>query len=267
MYLLKYIILSFLQGFTEPLPISSSGHVRILKSLFNDVILNDLNFEIIVNFGSLIAVILFYKKEILSIITDFISYIKTKNNIYKTNYNYAINIIIGTIPVTIIGFLIKDIIESYLSVRFIGFALIMTAFLLFMIYKKDGYKKKEEITIKDAIIIGFYQVIALLPGISRSGTTLVGALNQNLTRETAINYSFMLYIPVSIGSMILGVYDIINNNNLNDLLIPYSVSLVISCIVTYYSIKLFINIVKKEKLIYFSLYCLIIGMLVIFYIK
>lgn len=267
MNLLKYIILSFVQGFTEPLPISSSGHVRILKTIFNDKIFSDLNFEIIVNFGSLLAVLFFYRKEIITIITDFISYIKTKDNKYKTNYQYAINIIIGTIPVIIVGFLIKDIIESYFSVRFIGLALIMTSFLLLMVNNKNGYKTKREITIKDALIIGFYQVIALLPGISRSGTTLVGALNQDLTKESAINYSFMLYIPVSIGSMILGISDIIKDNNLTNLLLPYSISLIISSITTYYSIKLFINITKKGKLIYFSLYCLTVGLLVFLNLK
>lgn len=262
MKLLKYIILSIIQGFTEPLPISSSGHIRIIKSIINDGVLSDLNFEIIVNFGSLIAIIILYRKEIFNIINDFFKYIKTKNKIYKENYKHAWMIVIGTIPVMLIGLLIKDFLENYFTTKFIGLALILTAFLLYLIKDKNGYKTKKDITIKDALIIGLYQSIALLPGISRSGTTLVGSINQNLTRKDALNYSFMLYIPVSIGSAILGVTDIITSQNINELIVPYILSAIISGIVTYYSAKLFINITKKGKLIYFSIYCLIIGLIV-----
>lgn len=263
MNIIKYIILGIIQGFTEPLPVSSSGHLRIIESIINDKMFDDLNFEIIVNFGSLIAIIIIYRDEILSIIKDFFIYILKKENTSKLNFNYSIKIIISTIPVIIVGFIIKDKIEDYFSIKFIGLALLMTSFLLFIIKDKIGYKTKENITFKDSIIIGFYQVIALLPGISRSGTTLVGCMNQNLTRETALNYSFMLYIPVSIGSLILGLADLLKSN-INGLLVPYLVSFFVSAIVTFYSTKLFINITKKGKLIYFSIYCLIVGLIVIF---
>ena len=89
MLLLKYLILGIIQGFCEPLPISSSGHLRIFKSIFNNEILSDMNFEIIVNFGSLIAILFLYNKELINIIKDFFYYIKTKEIKYKTNYKYA----------------------------------------------------------------------------------------------------------------------------------------------------------------------------------
>ena len=123
---------------------------------------------------------------------------------------------------------------------------------------------KKDITYLDAFKIGIFQALALIPGISRSGTTLVGSLKNNLSRETSINYSFMLYIPISIASFILGISDLLKSNNLFNLLIPYSVSFVVSIIVTYFSVKLFINITKKGKLIYFSIYCFTLGIITFF---
>ena len=262
MKILKYIILGIIQGFTEPLPISSSGHIRIIKSIINDEVLSDLNFEIIVNFGSLIGIIILYRKEIISLINDFFRYIKTKSKKYEVNYKYAWMIIVGTIPVTILGLFLKNILESNFTTKFIGLALLFTSFILYLIKDKKGHKTKEKITIKDSIIIGLYQSIALIPGISRSASTIVGCMNQDLTRDDALNYSFMLYIPVSIASFVLGITDIINSKNINNLIIPYFISACFSLIVTYYSAKLFINIIKKGKLIYFSIYCLIVGLIV-----
>ena len=139
--------------------------------------------------------------------------------------------------------------------------LIITALLLYMIKDIKGSKTKKDMTIKDAIKIGLFQVIALLPGISRSGATVVGGMKSDLNRETAINYSFMLYIPISVASMALGVSDLISAGNLNELFIPYLVSMIAAGFVTYFAAKLFIDIMKKGKLIYFSIYCFIVGII------
>ena len=257
--LIKYVILGIIQGFTEPLPISSSGHLKIFRNIFNEKILSDMNFEIIVNFGSLLAVILIYRKEIINIIKDFILYIKTKDIKYKINYNYAWLIIIATIPAAIIGLLIKDFIDANFTVKLVGLMFIITALLLYMIKDINGEKNKKDITYLDAIKIGLFQVIALFPGISRSGATIVGAMKSNLKKETALEFSFMLYIPISMASFILGITDLLETNA--NLLLPYLLSMIISTIVTYFSIKLFINIMKKSKLIYFSIYCFILGII------
>lgn len=261
--LIKYLILGIIQGFTEPLPISSSGHLRIFKSIFNSDVLNDMNFEIIVNFGSLIAILILYRKEIISIINDFFKYISTKDKKYKTNYNYAWCIVIGTIPCALLGLFVKDFVEEKTTVKFVGAMLLVTSLFLFLIKNIKGKKDKENLTFIDAIKIGLFQAVALIPGISRSGATVVGGMFSNLKRETALNYSFMLYIPVSIASMILGISDLISSGNLTSLFIPYFTSMIVSGIVTYFSAKLFVDIMKKGKLIYFSIYCLIAGLLTI----
>ncbi len=261
MLLLEYLILGIVQGFTEPLPISSSGHLRIFKSIFNSDVLSDMNFEIIVNFGSLIAILVLYRKEIFSIIKDFFSYIKTKDKQYEVNFKYAFLIVIGTIPAAVFGLFIKDFIEKYFTTKLVGLMLIITSILLFVIKDIKGKKEKKDISVLDAIKIGLFQVIALLPGISRSGSTVVGGMLSNLKRDTALNYSFMLYIPISVASMFLGIGDLVNSGNLSELLIPYTVSMIAAGIVTYYSAKLFIDIMKKGKLIYFSIYCFIVGII------
>lgn len=261
MLLLKYLILGIIQGFTEPLPISSSGHLRIFKSLFNSEVLSDMNFEIIVNFGSLVAILILYRKEIVSIIKDFFGYLKTKEEKYHTNYKYAWLIVVGTIPAALLGLFVKDIIEQYFTTKLVGLMLIITSLLLYMIKDIKGKKGKEDMTYMDALKIGLFQVVALLPGISRSGSTVVGGMKSNLKRETALNYSFMLYIPISLASMVLGISDLISSGTLSELFIPYLVSMIAAGIVTYFAAKLFIDIMKKGKLIYFSIYCFIVGLI------
>lgn len=266
MKLLMYIILGIIQGFTEPIPVSSSGHLVIFNSLLKVEELNDLNFEIFVNFGSFIAISYFYRKEIITIIKDLFMYIKTKNNKYYSNYKYALLIIIGTIPAGIFGLLFKNKIESINNIKIIGLSLLITSFMLFLIKDIKGKKKKEDITFIDALVIGLFQVIALFPGISRSGSTLVGGMSRNLDRSTAFKYSFMLYLPISIATMILGVKDVLESGISNTLLFPYFLGMIASCIVTYYSIKWFKNIMEKGKLKNFIYYCLIVGILVILFL-
>lgn len=257
MKLLGYIILGIIQGFTEPLPISSSGHLMLFKNIFNSDVLNDMNFEIFVNFGSLLAIIFLYKNEIINIIKDFFLYIKSKDKKYYDNFRYSYLIVIATIPACIIGLFLKDFIEKNFTLKIVGLMFIITSLLLYSIKDSNGYKEKNQISIFDSIKIGLFQALALIPGISRSGSTIVGALKSNLNRETALNFSFMLYIPISIATFILGILDI--KSNISSLLIPYLISTFMAFITTYYSAKMFINITKKGKLIYFSIYCFLLG--------
>lgn len=265
--ILQYVFLGVVQGFTEPIPISSSGHLLIIKELFNFDMLNDMNFEIVVNFGSFLAIVFLYRKEIFKIITDFFSFIKTKEERYKENYKYAWLIVLATIPAGVFGLLFKDKIDSLSdNVKIIGIALLITACALFLIKDMKGKKEKHEISYFDAFVVGLFQVIALFPGISRSGSTIVGAMTRDFKRETAVNYSFMLYLPISVATMILGVKDLVSSASLSSLILPYTLAMIASMIVTYFSAKWFINIMKKGKLGYFSIYCLVIGVLVILFL-
>lgn len=264
---LKYLFLAIVQGFTEPIPISSSGHLVIFKHLISSEALNDLNLEIILNFGSLIAIIIFFWKDIKELIIDFFSYLKTKQKKYFKNFKYCILIIIGTIPAGLLGLLLKDSIESLSSnVKIIGFALLITAACLFFIKDIKGIKKDNEITYKDALIIGLFQAIALFPGISRSGATIVGGMTRNLNREAAFKFSFLLYIPISCATMLLGVKDLVEANISTTLAFTYFICMIVSGIITYFATKWFNGIMKHGKLIYFVIYCFVVGTLVIFFL-
>lgn len=270
MKLLEYIIFGIIQGLTEPLPISSSGHLVLIKNIFNTSLFSDLNFEIVVNFGSFLAILLIFWKDIVNLIKSFFGYIldKKKRKEYQPGFKYCLLIIIGSIPVGIAGLLLKDKIELLLSgPKILGIAFLITAIALFIVRNAKGTKEDKEITCKDAIIIGLLQVIALFPGISRSGTVLVGCLLCGLSRNASLKYTFMLYFPVSVASMGLGALDIIEAGNLSSLLLPYGLGLLASAFVTYYSYQWLSNWVKKGKLWKFSIYCFILSIFIFIYFR
>lgn len=262
MYLLKYIILGIIQGITEPLPISSSGHLIILKNLFNTHMFNDFNFEIFANFGSFIAILIIYYKDIIKLFKGSINHIIRKNN--DNDIKYLIRLIISTIPVSIIGFIFKDKLESITSLRLIGLALLITAISLLLIRRIKGNKQDKDITVKDAIIIGLFEMIALIPGLSRSGMVLVACKLCNLDNDTSFKYTFMLYFPISLASFILSIFDIGITSNL---LVPYLVGTLSSLIVTYYTFNWFKSYVNKGNLWKFSIYCFLIAIFVLYYFR
>ena len=262
MKLIKYIILGIIQGFTEPLPVSSSGHIFILKYLLNTDIGSDLNFEIIVNAGSLLAVVIIYHKKILSLLKGFIMYLKNKNVRYESDYRYSLYVLVGCIPVGILGVLLKDYIESVLGMSFtiVGISFIITSIFLYLVRNKNN--RRGTVTLGDALYIGLVQTIALLPGISRSGSTLIAGLSSGLSKEEAFDYSFMLYIPISVGTTILGIKDLINSDIE---FLPYFLGFIFSFIVSFFTLKWFRNLVRNGKLIYFSIYCMLMGLFVLLF--
>lgn len=263
--IIKYIFLGIVQGFTEPLPISSSGHVFILKEIF-DIGSTDLNFEIIVNFGSLLAILLIYKDDLIKLIKNFFLYFKEKTEETKSDFKYCWLIVLGSIPVGIIGFIFKDIIEDKLNnIKIIGIAFLITSLFLFLVRNIKGNKSDKDLSIMDSIIIGLTQVVALVPGISRSGSTLIGGLFRDLDRKTALKYSFMLYIPVSVGTTLLGIKDLLEMGNIHDLILPYGLGFIASFIVSFFTLRWFMGVVKKGNLKYFSIYCLILGILILLF--
>ena len=268
MTLIKYIILGIIQGITEPLPISSSGHLFIFKQLFNTDILNDLNFEIFLNFASFIAIFIIFWKDIVKLINGFFRYVlnKEERSKYINEFKYCLLIIIGSVPVGVVGFLFKDQIETVLNKTWIvGIMFIITAISLIIVRNIKGNKNDCDITYKDAITIGLLQAFALFPGLSRSGTVLVGCLLCKLSRESSLKYTFMLYLPVSVGTFILGVKDVIEVGLPSNMLLNYIVGMIFSGLFTLLTYKIFSEYVKKGKLWRFSIYLFIVGIFVLLY--
>lgn len=266
--LFKFLFLGFVQGFTEPIPVSSSGHLLI----FQHLIKLDVDYELlatITNFGSLLAITLIYWKQIISLFKSFFGYLTTKKDEYKKEYRYAWMIVVATIPAGIMGVIVSkldlfDKLES--NIKFVGITLLITAFFLFLIRNIKGKKDKYEMSFKDAIIVGLFQVIALLPGISRSGATIVGGMSRDLKRTTAFDFSFIMYIPISIGTSLLGIKDLFKSHLDIQTWIFYILAAFVAFIFTLLGTKWFRKLVKDGKLIYFVIYCLIVGLSVIIFL-
>lgn len=271
-----YIILGVVQGIIEALPVSSSGHLLIANHLltnflgFKSVALNNTELlATITNFGSLIAIIVLYFKDIVLIIKDFFGYLKNKNNECYVNYRYGLYIILATIPAGIIGLIISklgifDALNN--NIKIIGITLFITGLFLFWIKDANGKKKKEDITLGDAMTVGGFQVLGLLPGISRSGSTIVGGLYKGLDRLTAFDFSFMLYIPISIATTILGISDLFGSNLSGGEILYFLLSALVASLFTYISVKWFRNVIKNGKLIYFAIYCFIAAILILLFL-
>ncbi|MDA7026077.1 undecaprenyl-diphosphate phosphatase [Bacillus sp. CLL-7-23] len=258
--LIKYILLGLLQGLTEPIPVSSSGHL-VLAQHFLGLEIEGFSFELLVNAGSLIAVLLVYQKDIIRLTKNGLSYVVTKDQKGKADFRFIIYLITATIPAGVIGVLFDDEISAFFKdgVRVTAITLLITGLALFLIRNLRGRKHDGEMRLKDAVIIGLSQMIALIPGISRSGATIVPAMALGLKSETALRFSFLLYIPVSLGGTILSINDIFHDPHLSELFVPYLFAFIASIIATYFSLRWFMNIMAKGNLIYFSVYCFIVG--------
>jgi undecaprenyl-diphosphatase len=260
------VILGAIQGLTEFLPVSSSGHLVIFQHIFGFKE-PKLIFDISVHLGTLIAVIFFFWKEIHAIIISIsrfaILYLKKEvpfGHVYKdVDIKLAVLIVIGTLPTAIIGLLFHRIADQlFSSVILVGLMLILTGLLLILTVRINNYSKSiERFSIKDALIIGLMQGIAIIPGISRSGSTIAVGLFLGLERETAARYSFLLSIPAIIGASILGLKDI--SANPSSQLIPTLIGTFTACLVGYGALRLLVYIVKKGRLHIFAPYCFIAG--------
>ena len=265
MEILKYALLGLVQGLTETIPVSSSGHLMILKKLM-DVNVDYDTIAILTNFGSLVAIFILFWNDIVSIIKDFFKYLSTKKDEYKDGYKYAWMIVLGCIPAGLMGLVVSklhlfDKIEN--NIKIVGISLIITSLLLFIVRNFKGTKDDNKIGVKEALIVGCFQILGLFPGISRSGSTIVGGMTGGLKRDTAFKYSFMLYMPLSIAAMALELSDLHIEKTL---VFPYVLSVIIACIATLLVTKWFRKIVNNGKLIYFSIYCFIVGLLVILFL-
>ncbi|MFB4165640.1 undecaprenyl-diphosphate phosphatase [Alteribacillus sp. JSM 102045] len=261
--LLKYLVLGLVQGITEPIPISSSGHLIIFRELFG-IEARGLSFEIFVNFASLLAVFVIYREDILRLVTNGFRYLVKKEKAAKNDFQFIIYLIVATIPVGIIGVLFGDSIGEALSgTKTVGVTLLITAIAIWIIRNRRGRKKDSALTMKDAVIVGLAQAVAVTPGISRSGASIVASMLVGMNQETALRFSFLLYIPVSLGTGILEIPEIISDPGFNELMIPYIIAFIASFIATYFALKWLMNIMEKGNLKYFAYYCVIVGFLVI----
>lgn len=269
MTILQSIIIGLVQGIAEFLPISSSGHIAILQYFFK-INEGNLFYSIMLHFSTGLSVILVFRKDFLGLIKAFFSLInklikKKKlqlNNIYE---KLLLLIIVATIPTVILGLLAKDFFEqAYTNMFYVGVSLIITGFLLFVSekYSKSKHNLKQ-LPFYKAAIIGIFQGFAIMPGISRSGSTIVGALFVGLNKKDAARFSFLLSIPAIFGGLILELLDF----NTTNVILNFNliIGMIVSFIFGIIAIKVLLKIIEKGKLFYFSIYVWILGIFLLTY--
>tara|TARA_R110000868_G_scaffold144753_1_gene364084 strand:- start:811 stop:1605 length:795 start_codon:yes stop_codon:yes gene_type:complete len=255
MTFLEAIILGIIQGLTEFLPVSSSGHLEIGTVLLGVKSKDNLLFSIVVHGATALSTIVVFRKDILLIIKDILKFE------WNDSVEFSLKIIISMIPVGVVGVLFEDKISSFFGgqILLVGSMLILTGLLLLFTFFKG--QSSGNVTYPKAILIGIAQAIAIMPGISRSGATISTALLLGVDKEKAAKFSFLMVLIPILGATLLKVKDLIETPELaSDI---SSLSLIAGFLAAFASgllaCKWMISIVKKGKLIYFAIYCFIIG--------
>lgn len=268
MTIFQAIILGIVQGLTEFLPISSSGHLVLVENFLQW----DINpeqifiFDILVQMGTLVAVIYFFWDDLLELINDFwFSFIGDKSNNDGSNKLMKL-LIVATIPAGIMGILLKDIVEKlFNNITATGFFLIFTAILMIFAEKVGKQNRDGDFETKDAILMGLYQAIAIFPGISRSGATISAGLFQGLTRSKAARFSFLMSIPVMLAAGLWALKDITQLSNPDGLIFPLLIGFITAAITGYLSIKWLLTFLTNNSLSKFSSYLIALGLTAILF--
>lgn len=248
MTIIKYFLLGAIQGFTEPLPISSSAHM-IIASHFLKINEVDLDFEIFIHFASFLAILIYFIPDLIHLLKNL-----RKNQESKIE---IINLLIASLPAAIIGLLLKNWInQNFINLKSASFFLIFTSFLLLISSFLIKSASKKNITPLNSIIIGIWQGIALLPGISRSGATIFGGIIQKIDLKRILKFSFLLYLIASFGALLLALFDY-TPHNLNS--IQILITFISAFIGTSIAIRWLFNIISKRSLQFFSLYTALLG--------
>lgn len=256
MSVFQAIFLAVVQGLTEFLPVSSSGHLVLFQKLFN-FSEPPVFFDVLLHLGTLAAIFVFFQKEIFLLIKN-----------WRKKINIWIYLVVGSIPAAVFGLWLNARVgEIFNSLILVGIAWIVFGLLLFstrLWVKKEKLiiNKLDNIGWPKALFIGLFQAMALFPGVSRSGLTIIGGLFNKLSCEESFKFSFLLAIPAILGATVVSF----EKNGLDGLGLAFGLlAFAIAGITGYFSLKMFQKILKAEKLYFFGLYCLALGILVFFF--
>ena len=282
MTFIQAIILGIVQGLTEFLPVSSSGHLAIMKNVLHMNLETGVLYDVLLHVATLVAVCVVMHKDILKLITEFIAIVKDifeniaiffsgigsggardyYNPIITTAYRrFVVMIIVSSIPTAIIGFLLNDIIETVESELLVpGICLVATAVIILISdFLTDRGKKAKDVTALDAFSIGTAQGIATLPGLSRSGTTITACLICGFDRKFAVKYSFIMSIPAIFGALLLKLTKLSSEHVSAGEVVSYIVGMIVAAVVGYFALIFTTRIVQKKSFKFFAFYCFGIG--------
>jgi len=263
-------LMGLIQGLTEFLPVSSSGHLVLVQSVLGtDVEHNYILFDVLLHFGTLISVFICYWQDIKELVLEFIELVKDiisgKPNINKNpTRRMIIMLLIATAPMVTVP-LFNDYIESaFTSTLFVGFMLLITAILLVWA-DISGRKKKTSANAswKDALVVGLTQLVAVLPGISRSGSAIASGMVRGFDRQFAVKFSFIMSIPVIIGANVFTIADAVKESFDTSMILPYAVGIIIAMISGIAAIRFVKSLAQKRNFKPFAIYCSAMGLLTI----
>ena len=256
----SYLILGLIQGLTEFLPVSSSGHLTLGTAILQ-LPEEDLTFSVLVHGATALSTIVVFREDILNLITGFFK----KNEEGEKARKYIGLIVLSAIPAAIIGLSFKDQIEGLASSSFVGAMLIVTAAVL-AISQKVKSKPRGSVGVGTSIVIGLAQAGALLPGISRSGGTIGAALLLGISRTEAAKFSFLMALPPIIGANLLEIKEILGNDTIVDSptsvpYVGYTIGVIAAFIAGLAACKWMIKLVKGTNLMWFAVYCFVVGVI------
>ncbi len=261
MSIVESIILGILQGLTEFLPVSSSGHLAIGKYTLG---MNepDLLFDVMLHVATLLVVLIYFRKRVGLIIKAFFGiFFKRYQKDYFENKRFLWGIIVASIPTAIIGLLFQKYVIGYFNIIiFVGYALIFTSLLLVI---SDKFQGRDKIDTSRSLLIGIAQGLAVTPGISRSGTTIAVSTMLGIERQEAAEFSFLLSVPAIIGALILQIKDVTFDHSM---LIPYGAGMAAAFISGFLVIGIMMDFIRKAQLKFFAIYCLILGLVVVIFL-
>ena len=248
---IEILLLAIVQGLTEWLPVSSSGHLVILQKILD---LNlPLAYSILLHFGTTIVVITVFRNDLKVILKDLFN-----GNFETDEGKFALFIVIGSVPIAVSGFFFYDFFKSLFSnLLVVGLALLVTGCVLFFSEKRMGRRK---MNFFDSLLIGFAQALTIIPGISRSGITVATGLLRKIDKDIAFRYSFLMSVPAILGATLFEVKDFtIGNENLVILLLGTIASMIIG----YASLKFLQKVIMNQKIHLFAYYCWSVGIIII----
>ncbi len=279
LFVLKAIIIAIVEGLTEFVPVSSTGHMILVGDLIGFRESQNLNFssmyEVVIQLGAILAVVVLYRKKIFTSIVEFIRYIvalMTKNTKVQketeVGFKFGINVIIGSLPAMVIGLLFYDKIKSLFNIKAVGIAFIVGGLLLLIIEswhrknnKRRVIKSVDNISYKQSFIVGIFQCLAMWPGMSRSASTIMGGWVAGFTTTVATEFTFFLAIPAMIGSSAMDLlefdYSIMNGTYWVSLIVGFIIAFIVSLVV----IDKFISYLKKKPMKVFAIYRVLAGIL------